>query len=130
FGAVPAMKASSNVFSQEGFARSRLSASMRTNSTPDGFEKYILSGSDGYNCVALIMNSVQMGNADRAPSRLRSRLSSYPTQAMARRSFVYPANHPSREVPVLPAAGNVKPRPRTPMPVPELITPCIRYVMR
>src|SRR5439155_1351934 len=89
FGAVPAMKASSNVFSQEGFARSRLSASMRTNSIPDGFEKYILSGSGGgCSCVALIMNSVQMGNAERAPSRLRSRLSSYPTQAMARKSFV------------------------------------------
>src|SRR5207247_11407534 len=72
------MKASSNVFSQEGFARSILSGSMRTNSIPGGFEKYILDGSGGCNCAAFIMNSVQMGSADRAPSRLRSRLSSYP----------------------------------------------------
>src|SRR5262245_49406685 len=111
-GAVPAMKTSWNVCSHEPLASWRVSASSLTNSIPEGASKYVWSGSlGGYNCVAFNMNSVQIGRAERAPSRLRSRLSSYPTQAMTRKSFVYPANQPSRDVPVLPAAGNVNPRP-------------------
>ena len=62
---------------------------------------------------ARFINSVQMGSADLAPSRLSSRLSSKPTQTTQRRSEVKPAHQPSREVPVLPAAGRRKPRERT-----------------
>ena len=51
------------------------------------------------------MNSAHMGAAEWAPSRSRSRLSSKPTQTMQSSSEVYPANQPSCEVPVLPAAG-------------------------
>ena len=54
--------------------------------------------------------------------RFSSRSSSYPTQATASRLEVKPANQPSCEVPVLPAAGNVNPRDRAPAPVPLLMT--------
>ena len=43
---------------------------------------------------------------------------------------VYPANQPSREVPVFPAAGSVKPRARTPAPVPLFRTSLRRLVTR
>src|SRR5207253_9311236 len=52
-----------------------------------------------------------------APSRLRSRLSSKPIHTTHRSSLVNPANQPSRDVPVLPAAGRVNPFDRTPAPV-------------
>ncbi len=64
------------------------------------------------------MNSVQMGSADAAPSSFSSRLSSNPTQTTHSNREVNPANHPSCEVPVLPAAGTLKPRARAPAAVP------------
>src|SRR5258708_6266773 len=64
------------------------------------------------------MNSAQIGNADLAPSKLSSRLSSNPTHTTHRSSVVKPANQPSRDVPVLPAAGRANPRDRTATPVP------------
>src|SRR5437870_8983894 len=73
------------------------------------------------------MNSVQIGRADLAPSSFSSLLSSKPTQTTHKSWEVNPANQPSREVPVLPAAGALKPRPRTPAAVPLLITSCIRF---
>ena len=72
--------------------------------------------------MARFMNSVQMGSAECAPSISSSRLSSKPTQTMQSRSEVKPANQPSCEVPVLPAAGTVKPRERTPAAVPVRMT--------
>src|SRR6266446_3923582 len=56
------------------------------------------------------MTSVQIGSADLAPSSLRSRPSSKPTQTTHSKFEVKPANQPSRDVPVLPAAGRSKPR--------------------
>src|SRR2546422_6122789 len=64
------------------------------------------------------MNSVQIGSADLAPSSLRSRPSSKPTQTTHSKFEVKPANQPSRDVPVLPAAGREKPRARAPAAVP------------
>jgi hypothetical protein len=64
------------------------------------------------------MNSVQMGKADLAPSKFNCRSSSNPTQTTHSNWEVKPANHPSCEVPVLPAAGTRNPRARTPAPVP------------
>ena len=59
------------------------------------------------------------------PSSSSGRLSSKPTQTMHRRSEVKPANQPLvGSVPVLPAAGTIKPRPRTPAAVPLRITSC------
>src|SRR5690349_5717785 len=76
------------------------------------------------------MNSVQIGSADLAPSRGSSVLSSKPTHTMARRFEVNPANQPSWEVPVFPAAGALKPRDRTPAAVPLRITSCMRLTIR
>ena len=42
----------------------------------------------GYSLAARNINSVQIGSADRAPSRLMSRLSSYPAQAIASKFLV------------------------------------------
>src|SRR5205807_3386611 len=80
--------------------------------------------------TARFMNSVQIGRADFAPSRFNSRLSSKPTHTTHSRSEVNPANHPSRDVPVLPAAGTVNPRARTPAAVPLRITSCSMFTIR
>src|ERR1700683_366175 len=76
------------------------------------------------------MNSGQMGAADALPERPRSRLSSNPTQTTQSKFEVNPANQPSRDVPVLPAASAVKPMERTVTPVPRLITSSIKLVTR
>src|ERR1700722_16625962 len=54
--------------------------------------------------VARFMNSAQTGAAEALPERPRSRLSSNPIQTTQSRFEVKPANQPSREVPVFPAA--------------------------
>src|SRR5262249_49230170 len=52
-----------------------------------------------------------------------------PTQQIQSRLLVYPANHASWELPVLPAAGAEKPRPRTALKArPLLITLSIMLV--
>ena len=60
------------------------------------------------------MKSAQIGSAECAPSRFSSRLSSNPTQTTQSRLLVNPANQPSCEVPVFPAAGRLKPRAMNP----------------
>ena len=76
------------------------------------------------------MKSAQIGASAMPPVRPRSRLSSKPTQMTQTRLLVKPANQPSREVPVFPAAGSVKPRARTPAAVPWFMTSFIRLVTR
>ena len=102
-------------------ASSRLSGSIRTDCTPSGIAKSFTSRyceSD----VARIMKSAQIGAAKTPPVSPTSRLSSKPIQITHRRLEVNPANHPSRDVPVFPAAGRVKPRARTPAAVPRFMT--------
>ena len=76
------------------------------------------------------MKSAQMGAAVTPPARPKSRLSSNPIQITQTRLEVKPANQPSREVPVLPAAGSEKPRARTPAAVPRLSTSLSKLVTR
>src|SRR5260370_16579738 len=76
------------------------------------------------------MKSAQIGAATAPPVIPRSRLSSNPIQITQSRLEVKPANQPSREVPVFPAAGKVKPRARTPAPVPWLSTSFSTLVYR
>src|SRR5262249_13870298 len=63
-----------------------------------------------------------MGAAEEDPESPSSRLSSKPTQTTQSKLLVKPANQPSCDVPVLPAAGAVKPRARTPAPCRRLPT--------
>jgi hypothetical protein len=98
-------------------------------STPGGGEN-ILTSWYGRIFAARFMNSAQMGSADFAPSRFYSRLSSNPTHTTHSNSLVKPANHPSCEVPVFPAAGKVNPCDRMPAPVPLRNTSCIRLTIR
>src|SRR5215472_1795818 len=65
--------------------------------------------SSGLSASACFIKLVQIGNADFAPSSPSSELSSNPTQTTHNRFGVYPANQPSRDVPVLPAAVAVNP---------------------
>ena len=65
------------------------------------------------------MKSAQIGATATPPVRPKSWLSSKPTQITQTRSVVNPENQPSREVPVFPAAGKVKPFCRTAAPVPR-----------
>src|SRR5713226_5791576 len=80
------------------------------------------------------MKSAQIGAAVDPPARPRSRLSSKPIQITQTRLLVNPANQPSREVPVFPAAGKVNPLARTCAPVPLFKTSfrmlSTRYVTR
>src|SRR5882762_4353285 len=82
---------------------------MTTDVTPSGMVKSFTSRYCASE-VARIMKSAQMGAATTPPVNPMSRLSSKPIQITQRRLEVNPANHPSREVPVLPAAGSVNPR--------------------
>src|SRR5207244_9125867 len=72
--------------------------------------------------VALVMKSAQIGASAAPPVIPRSRLSSKPIQITHSRLEVKPANQPSREVPVFPAAGRVNPCARTAAPVPRFST--------
>src|ERR1019366_5773626 len=76
------------------------------------------------------MNSVQIGAADEPPADPKSRLSSNPTHTTHNKFEVYPANQPSFDVPVFPAAGALNPMARTDTPVPRLITSSITFVTR
>src|ERR1700731_4835440 len=76
------------------------------------------------------MKSAQMGAATVPPERPRSWLSSKPIQITKTRLLVNPENQPSREVPVFPAAGNVKPLARTAAPVPLFKTSFIKLSTR
>src|ERR1700722_10693926 len=111
------MKYSVVVWGQEGAASCPDSGSIDSATTPSG-------GSNGSvlryagSATARFMNSPQMGAAASPPAIPRSRLSSKPTQTMQSRLDVYPANQPSREVPVFPAAGALNPLARTVAPVP------------
>ena len=116
-GSVPSIKTSERTLGQKGLASWPLSAQTSAALIP-AMAWNDLTSRYGWSCAARFMNSVQIGNAERAPSNLYSPLSSKPTQTTHSSSLVKPANHPSWEVPVLPAAGSVKPRVRTPAPVP------------
>ena len=73
--------------------------------------------------------SIQIGSAALEPSKSRSLLSSIPIHTTQSSSEVKPANQPSRDVPVLPAAGTLKPAAaRAPAAVPLRITSCIMLV--
>ena len=76
------------------------------------------------------MKSVQIGSADREPSMRRSRLSSKPTHTTHRSRLVNPANHPSREVPVFPAAGRLEAARPGPGGRPAAQTSCIMLSTR
>src|SRR6266436_2562235 len=83
---------------------------MSTDCTPSGIAKSFTSRYCA-RAVARVMKSAQIGAATAPPGSPRSRLSSKPIQITQSRFEVKPANHPSREVPVLPAAaGSVNAR--------------------
>src|ERR1700684_2586137 len=107
-GSVPAMKTSSRVVGHCGVASCSDCGSMATCTTPDGDSKGFVSLYSGSG-TACLMQSPQIGAAAMVPESPRSRLSSNPTQITHTRFDVNPANQPSREVPVFPAAGGVKP---------------------
>ncbi len=75
------------------------------------------------------MNEAQIGSADFAPSRPSSELSSKPTHTTQTMFGVYPANQPSRDVPVFPAAVPVNPIARAREAVPLLSTSCMMLVI-
>src|SRR4029077_6598902 len=105
------------------------SGSIITACTPCGISKSLTSLYAG-NSVAFFMNSAQIGAAVAPPASPRSRLSSNPIQITVTRFEVYPANQPSRDVPVFPAAGNENPRARTVAPVPLFKTSINKLVTR
>src|SRR5258708_36539136 len=72
------------------------------------------------------MHSAQTGAAVAPAVSPISRLSSNPIQITVTRFEVNPANQPSREAPVFPAAGNVNPRALTLAPVPLFKTSFIQ----
>src|ERR1051326_6993617 len=76
------------------------------------------------------MNSAQIGATATPPVNPKSRLSSKPTKITVTRLEVLPANQPSREVPVFPAAGNANPLARTVAPVPLFKTSFNRLVTK
>src|SRR5439155_4069709 len=121
-GSVPAMKTSSTEAGQPpATASSPLSGSIVTDAIPAGRMNGCGSRYPEL-ATARFMNSAQIGAAAAAPDNPSSRLSSKPTQTAQTRFDVNPANQPSWEVPVLPAAGAVNPCARTPAPVPRLMT--------
>src|ERR1700752_2432340 len=97
--------------------------------TPGGGSKFSVFTYAG-SFTARFMKSAQIGAAVWLPERPRSRLSSNPIQITQRRFDVNPANQPSGEVPVFPAAGAVNPSERTEAPVPRLSTSSIKLVVR
>src|SRR5437867_8111709 len=75
------------------------------------------------------MKSAQIGSADAAPVKPNCEPSSKPTQTTQTRFGVYPANQPSRDVPVLPATLNLNPRARIGAAVPRFTTSFMKDVM-
>src|SRR5271156_3382590 len=128
-GSLPAMKYSWTDCGQLELAKSPVFGSIISAITPGGGSKSSVILYCG-RAVARFMNSAQTGAADALPERPRSRLSSNPTQTTQSRFEVNPANQPSREVPVLPAAVGVKPKERTVTPVPRLMTSSMMLVVR
>src|SRR5580658_1927786 len=128
-GSLPAMKYSCTLCGQEEFASWPDFGSIISAITPGGGSKSAVFLYCG-RATARFMNSAQMGAADALPERPRSRLSSKPTHTTQSRFEVNPANQPSREVPVLPAASAVKPMERTLTPVPRLMTSSMMLVVR
>src|SRR5712691_8465210 len=72
----------------------------------------------GWLVSATLMKSDQIGSAEAAPVKPNCDPSSNPTQTTQTRLGVKPANQPSRDVPVLPATLNLKPRARIGAPFP------------
>src|ERR1700691_200482 len=128
-GCVPARNTSLRVFGQFAVASWPVSESMSAVTMPSGAENACTLWYSRWAC-ALFINSVQIGRALRAPSNLESRLSSKPTPTHPMSLEVNPANQPSRDVPVFPAAGRLNPRLRTSAPVPELSTSSIIFSTR
>src|ERR1700733_16102363 len=118
-GSVPAMKTSSRVVGHCGVASCSDCGSIATCTTPDGDSNAFVSLYSG-SATACFMKSPQIGAAAMVPESPRSRLSSKPTQITHTRFDVNPANKPSHDVHVFPAAGGVKPIARTDAPVPRL----------
>src|ERR1700677_1898315 len=128
-GSLPAMKYSWTDCAHDELASWPLCGSIVTCKTPSGWSKstgFLYSGS----VTARFMNSAQIGAAEALPERPRSRLSSNPTHTTQSRFDVKPANQPSRDVPVFPAAIGVNPIERTVTPVPRLITSFMMLVVR
>src|SRR5213593_966123 len=75
------------------------------------------------------MKSAQIGSADAAPVKPNCEPSSKPTQTTQTRFGVYPANQPSREVPVFPATLNLNPRARIGAAVPRFTTSFMNEVI-
>src|SRR5579863_4434630 len=123
------MKTSSRVTGHSGVASCKVSESILTVTIPGGGRKVSVSLYAG-NVTARFINSVQMGAAEDPPANPKSRLSSNPTHTTHNKFEVYPANHPSFDVPVFPAAGVVNPIARTEAPVPRLITSSITLVTK
>src|SRR5512147_1484388 len=82
-----------------------------TASTPAGISQSPSHSGCSFN--AYCIKSDQIGNAEFAPVKPSCEPSSNPTQTAQTRLGVNPANHPSRDVPVLPANTALRPRART-----------------
>src|SRR5260370_41980228 len=83
----------------------------------------------GWFVSATLIKSDQIGSADAAPVNPNCDPSSNPTQTTQTRLGVKPANQASRDLPVLPATLNLKPRARIGAPVPRLTTSFINEVI-
>ncbi len=112
-GSAPSLNTSVVTFGHAVVASIPDSAQMSRFVVPSGSG----NSSAGRPRVAPIMKSAQIGSAARAPVMPRpiGRFWSYPTHTPHTRLGVYPTNHASAYssiVPVLPAAGTIRPRAR------------------
>src|SRR5262249_1044404 len=115
-GSVPFRKISRRAPDDSPLRAAPVAGSISQTTRSPGSSKF--PPSSGRKRTARIMKSAQIGAAMTPPVNPMSELSSNPTHTTQTRWGVWPANHASRDDPVLPAAWAVNPICRTREPVP------------